>query len=307
MSVPRVLSTATLMLFVSGCALFQSGADTSGLGLTWAELRGAKLSEEQSNAPTLNVALLEANIVHRPVNDARIRTLVWEELDESGVMSPEQRQQLNSNGFRVGIAGSSTPWALQSLAKDAQKAAIAGSSDPSLASMNTAYQAPIGPSFSVFEGGMTRLEVQNKLDPGQIPMRSIEGLEGLRETDHLRCAVQVTVDEAGDDWVLLTVLPQIHSGSNSLRLSVVGNNDHLPVRQNVYPLYEQQFQLKLHRGEVAVIGRFGSDEWNPGRLFFQPNEGSAASESLLLIRMLGVNQAVGRSETNVSVGKKYNW
>ena len=97
---------ATLMLFVSGCALFHSGADTGGLGLTWAELRGAQATEGQADAPKLNVAQLEANIVHRPVNDARVRTLVWEELDESGVMSPEQRQQLNSSGFRVGIAGS---------------------------------------------------------------------------------------------------------------------------------------------------------------------------------------------------------
>ena len=306
MSFQRVLTAATLTLFVSGCALFRSGTDTGGLGLTWADLRGQK-AEESDNSPKLNVAQLEANIVHRPANDSRIRTLVWEELDESGVMSPEQRQRMNSSGFRIGVAGSSTPWALQSLAQDARKAAVSGNSDASIAAMSTAYQAPIGPSFPVFEGGMTRLEVQTNLDSSQIPLRSIGGLDNLRDAEHLRCAVQGTVEEASDDWVLLTVLPQIHSGSNAMRLSVIGNNDHLPVRQNVYPLYEQQFQIKLHRGEVAVIGRFGSDEWNAGKLFFQPNSGSAASESLLLIRLLGVDHAMGRSEASVSVGKKYDW
>ncbi len=114
-------------------------------------------------------------------------------------------------------------------------------------------------------------------------------------------------EEASEDWVLLKVLPQIYSGANTLRLSVVGNNDHLPVRQNVYPLYDQQFQIKLHRGEVAVMGRFGDDDWDVGRLFFRPGTGSAASESLLLIRLLGVEQTTGRSEASVSVGKKYNW
>ncbi|MCA9037489.1 MAG: hypothetical protein KDA91_20285 [Planctomycetaceae bacterium] len=302
----RVLTTATLMLFVCGCALFRSGESGNGLGITWRELRGTEnaAAEADEGAPRLNVAQLEANIVHRPANDARIRTLVWEELDESGVMSPDQRQQLNASGFRIGVASGSTPWALQSLAQDARKVPVSsGASDMP----DATTQIPLGPSFPVFEGGSTRLEVQQELDSSLIPLQSIEGLDGMRQTDNLRCTVQVTVKEASEDWVLLTVLPQIHSGTRALRLSVVGNSDQLPVRQSVYPLYEQQFQVKLHRGEVAVIGRFGSEEWNAGRLFFQPTRGSSASESLLMIRLLGVDQVTGRSETSVSVGKKYHW
>jgi hypothetical protein len=305
MSFVRHFPATTLLLFLGGCALLKSDGEHAELDLPWS--RDDSQEEAAGTTAVLKVARVEANVVRRPANDARIRTLVWEDLDESGPMSPEERQRLNSSGFRVGVAGSSAPWALQSLARDATQAAVAGSSGASNETFTGSFEVPVGPAFSVFERGVTRLEVQKQIDSSLIPLESIPQLAGLRERNHLRCVMQVTVEELDQGWALLKVQPEIHSGASTLRLSVAGSSDQLPVRQNVYPLYEQQFTLKLHRGEVAVIGRYGTNEWNPGRLFFQPESGSAATESLLLIRLSGVDEARGTSDMSVSVGKKYAW
>lgn len=295
------------LLFVCGCALVNNDGESTGTGLTWAELRSKKDAPTDDNSPVLKVATIEANIVRRPLNDSRIRTLVWEELDESGLMSPEDRRRLNDSGFRVGIAGSSAPWALQSLAKDASGVAVSNDRQAGLSSLTSGARNPVGPAFSVFERGISRLEVQEAIDPSSIPVHSIAELSGLNDLSHLRCTIQVTAEELHPDRAMISVLPQVYSGANAMRLSVVGTSDQLPIRQNVHPLYGQQFRLKLHRGEVAVIGRYVSDDWNAGRLFFQPTSGPSASECLLLIRLVDVNQIKGKSEMDVSVGKKYVW
>ncbi len=305
------LPVLATLLVISGCALFRSDGDPDGMDITWPELRknaGPQHADtEQSASRVLKAAIVEANIVRQPVSDPRIRTLVWEGLDESGLMSPEDRQRLNRGGFRVGVAGGSMPWALQSLARDATQVATSGSAETDIAALDHNFQLPVGPTFSVFERGVTRLEVQPALDPAVIPVDSIAELQGLQDLRNLRCAVEVTVTELNSDWALLTAVPQIYAGTATTRLTIQGNNSQLPVRQNTIPLYQHQFRVKLHRGEVAVIGRHGDDEWNAGRLFFQPDSGSAASECLLLIRLADVSEIRGRSDTSVAIGKKYVW
>lgn len=280
--------------------MFRTETDDDNLKSIWADLRN---DETQRKIPPIAIrsAVLEANIVRRLASDTRIRQLVWEDLDESGVMSPEDRQRLNQSGFRVGIAGNSNSWVLQNLAKDAVKAAVAHDDDDEfVTSAGAKFQQPLGPAFNVFEHGMTQLEVQSQIDVSVIPIEEIPELKDLRDTGDLRCVVQIRAEELEDGWVMLTVLPQLHSGSSVPRLSVAGNRDALSVRQKVYPLYEQQFRIKLHRGEVAVIGQFDGDSWSPGRLFFQPTTGSSSSASLLLIRLVSTNEVQGVSEKAIA-------
>jgi hypothetical protein len=74
-----------MLLLLPGCALFTAkNTDQSGLssGLPWSKRKSAAEAED---GPTLSMVRLEASIVRRPVNDARVRRHVWEELDESGL------------------------------------------------------------------------------------------------------------------------------------------------------------------------------------------------------------------------------
>jgi|LakMenEpi03Aug12_release.lakeMendotaPanAssembly.Ray.scaffolds.fasta_scaffold164677_2 hypothetical protein len=289
----RVCAVATILLLLPGCALFTAeNSDQAGLssGLPWSK---RKSSSDANDAPTLSMVRLEASIVRRPVNDARVRRHVWEELDESGLMSPDVRQRLNENGFRVGVAGSTAPWALQSLA---QEAVAANRPDDLRKIADPGNQVSVGTSFSLMLEGKSLLEVQGPLDSGKLPLNQISQLSGLRDRSNMKCVFEISVKELNEDWVLLNVLPQIHAGTETARLSIQGANDQLPVRQNVMPIYDQQFTVKLLTGEVAVIGYHESADWNLGRLFFLPDTGSAGSENLLMIRMAGIEELKGQSD-----------
>ena len=289
----RVCAVATMLLLLPGCALFtaenpaQSGVSS---GLPWSKRKSASEAED---GPTLSMVRLEASIVRRPVNDARVRRHVWEELDESGPMSPEVRQRLNENGFRVGVAATTAPWALQSLAQEA----VAANRPSDLRQIaGTENQVSVGPAFSLMLEGKSLLEVQGPIDSGKLPLSQIPQLSALRDRSNMKCVFEVSVKELNEDWVLLNVLPQIHAGTETARLSIQGANDQLPVRQNVMPIYDQQFSVKLLTGEVAVIGYQESTDWNLGRLFFLPDTSSAGSENLLMIRMAGIEELKGQSD-----------
>jgi hypothetical protein len=289
------LSAAAALVLLPGCALFvRDTSRSAGLmsSMPWSR-KDAQASA--SEGLVLSMARLEASIVSRPANDARIRRLVWEELDESGLMSPDIRGRLNQSGFRIGVAGSATPWVLQSLARDAVRAHRA-SDEQSLADLSQTES--LGPSFGLMAGGKSLLEIQSGLNPAVLPIKQLPELSAIRDRNGLRCVLEVSVKEMNEDRVLLNILPQLHAGAVAPRLSVTSSSEQLPVRQNLYPLYDQQFTLTLMTGEVAVIGRHDSTEWNLGRLFFQPESGTSGSERLLMIRMAGVDHLKGQSDPN---------
>ena len=262
----RVMAVATMLLLLPGCALLVAdGARESGLtsAFPWSK---HKTVADGDSVPILTMVRLEASIVTRPANDPKIRRYVWEELDESGLMSPDIRQGLNNSGFRIGVAGSATPWALQSLAHDSVMAHRSAEEQSVAQSVLSTNQTALGPEFSLMQNGKSILEVQSQLDVQRLPLNQIADLASLRDRTGLRCVFEISVKELKDDWVLLSILPQVHAGTSAPRLSIDGTSEQLPVRQNVIPLYEQQFTVKLLTGEVAVIGWHESTDWNPGSL-----------------------------------------
>ncbi len=300
MSQAPAIAAATLLLLLSGCALFQGGGDASDSLLSARGRLGE--SEAADDGPTLNTARLEASIVTRPAHDQRIREHVWLELDESGLMAPDRRQKLNRNGYRVAVASGNAPWALQSLAREAQVAVRSTEEQPSMTSHALDRFAGLGPTFSVMQNGKSLIEIQSQLDPQALQLQDLPELASLRDTSGLRCVMEVSVKELTDDMVLLSVLPQIHAGSNTTRFNISGSTPQLPMRQNIVPLYDQQFTVRLHTGDIVVIGQQRSEIWNTGRLFFEPLSGSAATERLLMIRLAGVDQMKGHRDSSFRLG-----
>jgi hypothetical protein len=300
MSHAPAFAAATLMLLLPGCALFHSKGDTTDDRKTARELFSR--TTENDDGPVLNTARLEASIVVRPANDEIVRNGVWTELDECGLMAPDRRQSLNQHGFRVAVSSGTAPWALQSLAREAFAATQSTESQASLSTSLSDQVGPMGPSFSIMQNGKSLIEVQSQLDTSMLPLKELPELAAARDQSGLRCVMEVSVKELSDDMVLLSVLPQIHHGANTTRFSVSGATEQLPVRQNIVPLYDQQFTVRLHTGDIVVIGQQKSEEWNSGRLFFEPLSGSAATERLLMIRLAGIDQMKGQSDASFRLG-----
>ena len=303
----RRKAIAGLLLAVPGCGLFRNAQESGlfgGTEFSGPERKPAGPEGSEGGGVQLRTAKLEALIVSRPAEDARLRRLVWEELDESGLMSPEQRQKLNSAGLRIGVAGSGAPWALQSLAREAAAAEQLDRDGVSRSDL-TAGALGVAQGFSLMPGGQSFLELQSGLDEQRLPLARIPQLSGLRDRRQLRCVIEVTAKEIEKDWVLLNLLPVVHAGAVAPRLTIEDFAEKLPVRQNVVPLYEYQVDVRLMADEVAVLGRHvavAGGTWTLGNLFFHPDQATGAIERLLMIRMAGIETLEGRSDPGFRLG-----
>ena len=301
----RRQALAGLFLTATGCDLFRSLGDGKSPLTTMLPPLDKPLDRSSTPSATLRMARLEACIASRPINDHKTRKLVWEELDESGLMAPEQRQRLNESGFRLGVAGSSTPWAVQSLAQDASRPTATDGTSASPPAPAQNLSGAFGTIFTLLPGGQSYLEIQSDLDESRLPLQQIAQLSMLRNPSQIRCVLELSVRELSADWVLLNVLPIVYSGSSTARLTIEQNADKLPIRQNMLPLYEQQLQFRLLAGEIAVLGRNAAEDpatWTLGHLFFQPYSDPGSTERILMVRMNSIETLQGRSDPGFRPG-----
>jgi hypothetical protein len=99
----RVLLLALTAAALAGCA-----SDKPLTSVSWLQ-RPRSFQPEDSEAMQMEVALIEA-----PVGDRFVNTGLWTFVDEQ-VIAPEQKEHLESSGFRVGQAGAALPDELREL------------------------------------------------------------------------------------------------------------------------------------------------------------------------------------------------
>jgi len=280
-----------------GCALM--GVDTDDAFSAGKPVSADQLAEFRDDAPVRTILRLNTSNVTTLATDQRIRSLIWEELDESGLMSPEDRRRLNQSGLRVGVAGSTLPWALSSLLRGERVQNTSLPDDSRKVDGSTVF----GTQLVLPQGSSSLIQIPSPGDSLQIPAGHIAGLKHGAELQNARCMFHVSTTEIGDGWVVIRFLPQIHYGEMSVRYSVAESREHLPVRQKIQPLYEQQFELKLHTGETAVIGYQKQDDWSVGQLLFQRESLSSLNEQVVTIELAAVEAVQGQKSVTVNYSK----
>lgn len=287
------------MLIGTGCALFAPGKSAP---FTQAEsLKPSQLVDFEDNAPVRRVVRFNTSIVSTLSNDRRIRELAWEELDESGLMSPEDRRRLNQSGIRVGVSGGTLPWALSSLLRG-ERAQQSRQIDTSH-DMTGQNSSSFGSHLAIPEGSNSIVELPNADDSLIIPAGRIAGLHNVGELKNAHCVLQVTATEYGDGWTVVRFLPQILYGSTTTRYSVSDNGESMSTRQGIHPLFEQQFEIKLHTNETVVIGHQAQDDWNVGRLLFQEDNLSSQNERLIVLKLQDIEEVKGQKSLTVNYRK----
>lgn len=294
---PSARLTLTLMIMsLSGCALFAPA--TSSLLEKNEALSLEQVQDFETRAPIRRVVRLGTSIVSARSSDRRIQ-MVWEELDECGPMSPEDRRRLNESGIRVGVAGGALPWSLQNLLNGDQIRTGPNTAEQTIGGRSSSF----GMNVAIPEGSPSVVELPVDASKLFIPPDQIAGLKQGGELENARCILQLNAIEYGDGWVVIQVLPQIHYGASTTRFSVAQEGTHVPVRQRIQPLYEQQFQLKLHTNESVVIGQFHQKEWSIGKLLFQSNSLASQSERMLALQLTGVDEVSGKKQVAFSYQK----
>lgn len=285
---------------ICGCALFTTAAPD----LTDASrpLTPEQVAEFEGLVPTRKIVRMQTSVMSASANDRRLRELVWAELDESGLMSPQDRRRLNQSGIRVGVSGGTASWALKSLMQE-KDSGLNTMLTGHRSAANDAQRTLAGTTVAIPEGSRSMVELPIPGHSLTIPPGQIEGLKTGRDLKNARAIIELVPIEFGDGWVVVRFLPQIHHGTLTTRYSMTESGERMPVRQQIQPLYEQQFELKLHAGETAVIGHLAQEDWTVGRLLFQSERLASKTERLLAVRLEQVDEVSGRKSLDVTYSK----
>lgn len=287
-----------LLLSTSGCALFRSG--NSAIVSSEERLKPHQLADFLNERPIRKIVRLETSIVSTLATDRRVRELAWDELDESGLMTPEERRRLNENGLRIGVSGGTLPWALDSLLRG-ERVNSSASDNPSI--RRSQHTSSFGSQIAIPQGSNSLIELSSENQCLVVPSGKIAGVSKGGELDGARCLLEITTTEYGEGWVVLRFLPQIHHGSHTLRYSISATGEQMPIRQQIEPLYEQQFEVKLHLNETLVIGHQEQKDWTVGRLLFQSDSLSSTGERLLAIQLKQIEEVAGQKSMDISYSK----
>ncbi|MDB4614059.1 hypothetical protein OAH18_00065 [bacterium] len=274
----KQLVVVGFLVGLSGCALFTKPDDSSS----------DPSRETVGRLPdriTRDTIQLEVLLLDRPAKDPLLGRILWDDVDEIGAVELDVRERLNANGFRIGVAGTSIPQALQTIIESSRKGlTFLPEDDRRLSS-----QAPIN-----LVAGTDTL-VQTAMAENRLIL--IEGNDELGDYENAMCAFRIKANRLQDGWARLEFTPEIHHGENALRHHANEVGWEMRASQDVEPLYEQRFEIMLNVGETAVISCGSPKDDSPGQHFFKTNKGE---QRLMIVRLTelgsveGVSQRVGR-------------
>lgn len=257
------------------------------------------LHEDGKPAPTRDVITLDIAIAKRPMRDPLLG-LLWDDVDEIGVLDGQQRDVLNRSGFRIGVAGT-IPSALQTILRESteEEAQI---DNPTW--KNGTGTLPGSSSVTLFDGqdalfrvspATARVLISSRANPS-----ANDAGESQTEYENAQCVFRVTAHKIQDGWIKLRVLPEIHHGQRVNRAVITDDGPQYRESQKVEVMYDYQFDVTLNPGEAAVIGSTAdSTSGTPGHGFFDTDhDGSrSAMTRLITVRFSSMQTVTGsRSE-----------
>lgn len=264
----RVLSGCLLCLAVGGCSLLSIGqkdeqADNFKLPLLAA-------------AP--DAVQLDLVFVDRPESDLLLQRSLWKEIDEIAGMPPQTRSRLHQAGWRIGVASSRPPQALEELLELASDLPQTRDTDRRL----------IGRRVAVPAGTDVPIEVTELLPELHARLQADGKVKSWSDA---KAILRLRVEREQDGWVRLVCTPEIHHGRKWLRPIATPQDWQHQRTQNIEPLYELQFELSLNLGEMGVVTALNNADQGEnttesvGRAFFHSGELSGKLQRLLVIRV----------------------
>lgn len=215
---------------------------------------------------------LEILFVDRPRSDSLLGPALWNSIDEIAGLSAEQRAQLKEHGWRMGHVSSHPPRALEELlALTTDQPEVIDSS-----------RRMVGRRVAVAAGSDVPVEITDLMDEFQT---SLAPEDDPRTYTEARCVLRVRVDREQDGWVRLNFQPEIHHGRAWLQPVATPFDWTRQNRQNIDPLYDQQFSINLNVGEMAIVTAEGQGNEVIGQKFFRSLDESGRLQRLLIIRV----------------------
>ena len=264
-------------LSLIGCEIFQANPE--------------KLATAENGLPAIKVPPdaieLEIMFVERPTGDRLMGDALWNEVDTILNLEPQEQRDLARNGFRIGVAGSHPPAALQQLLELRAKP-----KEGEVTTVMESDQRLQGNRIFVSSGSETQIQLND------VPYESFGfkqfAATGARDPEArtfngVRCLYRVSVRREQPGWVRLEFVPEIHHGMEQLRPAANTDQWEFKAQANIEKLYAQRFTLLLNTGDMALVT--GRDDLpdTVGHRFFTGPEGNDGVQRMLVVRLARVS------------------
>jgi hypothetical protein len=264
-----------ILVVVSGCALFNKTDDMTAAS-------GRDVVGRPPDRITRDTIQLEVLLLDRPENDPLLGRILWDDVDEIGAVELDVRERLNSNGLRVGVAGSTLPQALQTLLESSHKGLTFLPADKRRISN--------APPITLLAGTDTLVTTTT-------PARRSITLTGGKSSEPLEfdtavCAFRVKANRLQDGWARLEFTPEIHHGASRVRHQANDVGWEMRASQDIEVLHDQRFEVMLNVGETAVVSCGQLEADSVGEHFFSQEKGK---QRLMIVRLANIGQVEGLS------------
>lgn len=229
---------------------------------------------------------LDIVFAERPVGDPLIGDKLWQDLDQATSLTGNARDQLQRNGFRVGVSASRPHSALQTL--------LGLKSD--LAYQPKAEKAKflVGRQVMIRSDGETQIEASPVC--AECTLTIADGTKSTaRSFSQCRGSFKLVAHRLQDSWAKLDFLPIVLHGADTLRPIASSEGWQFENTQRSEVFHNQRFQLELGVGEMVVISADEKATDSLGHLFFVGksqlhnatdfNSESTAVQRVLVVRL----------------------
>ena len=115
-----LVCAAVMLRGLAGCALVEFGQTSTTNVIRLFKIDDHAIPQRSDNflpkiVPPMNAIAVEVYFVERPVGDPLLGDALWQEVSEVSALSPERRDTLEKNGFRIGHCSATPPRALQKM------------------------------------------------------------------------------------------------------------------------------------------------------------------------------------------------
>ena len=226
--------------------------------------------------------VIEMFFVRFPFGDPAVNEKLWEEIDEQ-CFSPELRERLTSNGFRVGMVGGQMPMELSKLLELSDKPAPTGKIEGAQVSdlesqprvVRRHLQLRAGQRGEIIASGVYPQLPVLVCESGQLSGRTYNQAQGIFAVKSL---------PQPDGRVQLEFVPELHHDQPRRRW--VGNHGMLRLEasrpKQVYD--DMTVAADLSPGEMLVFSSLSNRPGSLGHHFFSEDDGRL-EQKLLLVRL----------------------
>jgi hypothetical protein len=259
---------------LAGCELFPSSVSV---------LRTAK-KELPALQPAADAIQLEVVFVERPVGDRLLGNELWQYVDQIVNLEPEAQRDLERNGFRIGVAASVPPPALQTM--------LGLKSGFNVEHESSESQQLSGKKFFLQSGSTASVQVSDVYPACEFTLYPtyMSKAGETRSYESAQCVYQITAHREQEGWARLEFIPEIQHGTSRMR-PVPGPDDwRLLASQQIDRLYGQRFSVRLNIGEMAIVTARENLPGTAGRRFFIGPEETDNVQRLLIVRLASMGK-----------------